>query len=733
MQFDAHDLGAGFIKQAGIEVPDEIRAGDFPSREETHQYGDDDFGVVIFDGSDKMRKFACPTPEAAWLNAQFLKLSWDHMPKTAAVLAGSNLLTRMAEGNIFDDELRDKVASSLYTDYRMEGELTSPYGIRVVDITNCPMEKKAFWGAAGKGFQTLGRAAKHTWGAGSRAATKAGPEAGFFGRMGARASAMGQRGGQFGSAVAKDVQRSGAAVKAWTPAAGAAPTGWMASGRQALGAASQSTKNLAAAGAVAAGGTAAVGGGMYMMGRRPKPKAQAKYASGVRNALIAGGIGTATTATGTAAVLGHRSGKKEGRRIGEGAAGSKAYHEGKRDGYAKAMSSLQPKTAGILDSIEGELHDPRLYSNLRGMATLESADERVAAHKKLRKGETRTVREAMGAGFKREKHAWVGTAAKVVGGTAALGAAAYGGHRGGTGSGYRQGRQDQFQGMKAQATRTKLDPTAWKRMSRHAQSYTKGPERTQQMVARVRQEDPGGAAKPGNYVSGQGTTYKLAEEAPMQKTAALGDQYDISTPDGVKQAEVYFDRYWRNFHPRDRRDFAVNTVKQAAALGVDVESQQLTKYAGEAISTQVLAHLTYRGRQHGVDDLGRETLIKLASSIPNLTPDSLADSMVEFDEHYGISQQWDSKIPDPYAAVCTEKTAERYSWTDGVDKVTEEELLRAASSDLSSVAQALGVSGARDFQKNPLTVFKSLPDPVKRVVARVASARRSTLGTNDLA
>jgi hypothetical protein len=33
-----------------------------------------------------------------------------------------------------------------------------------------------------------------------------------------------------------------------------------------------------------------------------------------------------------------------------------------------------------------ELRDPRLYSNLRGMVSFESAAERVAAHKKLRKG-----------------------------------------------------------------------------------------------------------------------------------------------------------------------------------------------------------------------------------------------------------------------------------------------------------------------------------------------------------
>lgn len=51
-----------------------------------------------------------------------------------------------------------------------------------------------------------------------------------------------------------------------------------------------------------------------------------------------------------------------------------------------------------------ELHDPRLYSNLRGMATLESPEERVQAHKQL-STDDHTVLEAMRAGITREKKA----------------------------------------------------------------------------------------------------------------------------------------------------------------------------------------------------------------------------------------------------------------------------------------------------------------------------------------
>jgi hypothetical protein len=51
--------------------------------------------------------------------------------------------------------------------------------------------------------------------------------------------------------------------------------------------------------------------------------------------------------------------------------------------------------------INSELRDPRLYSNLKGMLTLKSREERVAAHKKLKPGDS-TILGAMKAGFEKQ-------------------------------------------------------------------------------------------------------------------------------------------------------------------------------------------------------------------------------------------------------------------------------------------------------------------------------------------
>lgn len=60
---------------------------------------------------------------------------------------------------------------------------------------------------------------------------------------------------------------------------------------------------------------------------------------------------------------------------------------------------------GRRKQIGGEVRDPRLYSNLRGMATGESKEDRVKAHKDL--GEGGTVVSAMKQGFGRKKQSSV--------------------------------------------------------------------------------------------------------------------------------------------------------------------------------------------------------------------------------------------------------------------------------------------------------------------------------------
>jgi hypothetical protein len=66
------------------------------------------------------------------------------------------------------------------------------------------------------------------------------------------------------------------------------------------------------------------------------------------------------------------------------------------------ISAKRERRPTTMEQVMSELRDPRLYSNVRGMLTLESRKRRVRAHKKLKKGK-HSILGAARAGFLRSK------------------------------------------------------------------------------------------------------------------------------------------------------------------------------------------------------------------------------------------------------------------------------------------------------------------------------------------
>ena len=431
---DAHDLGPGLLKEAGVAVPQEVTGYDIPRPEALDDYPDEDFGVVMLDGGTKLRKYACMNPGVAWLNSQYLMAGWEGLPKTAAAVAGMRLLDVMDDGGLEPPEgLEEKVAEAIEDELRGEGVLLEVDGIHVpvVDITGC--EKMAVLGAV----RGLGQAMMRT-----------------------------------GRGVMK------------------APAG----------------------------------------GARLTPQQATK------------GVGNWAR-----------------------------YYGGQALRHTGAAVARNPG------------------------------------------------------------------AAAAVGGAGVLG---------------------------------------------------------------------------GGY---------MLSKAASGSVRLLGDKYPADTLEEVKQASNYFERYGQMLHPAQRREYCVKLAAQAEAFEIEVP-ECVTKYAGQEIGTDILLHMATRGRM--VDERGQQVLQKLAEAIPHSDPDTLADTLVQFDEHYGLSQEWDKRLPDPYAAVCSVKVAQEYVWSEGVDRVSETDINSLIQRDIGNVSSALGEDVAQALVKNPVGGFKSLPDPHKRIVARLATSGR---------
>lgn len=203
-------------------------------------------------------------------------------------------------------------------------------------------------------------------------------------------------------------------------------------------------------------------------------------------------------------------------------------------------------------------------------------------------------------------------------------------------------------------------------------------------------------------------------------------KYPIDTEGQVKQAAAYFEEYWRQFSPIDRREYANNVLHRADSLGVKVAGR-LLDYGGDTygdkLETQLQARIhNYSGK--GLDAGYAELYEKRAS----LSPDEMALYLLRLDELTGASATWGTPLGfmDPFAATFS-KTAEEkqpFSWVQGGDYVNEDGLTRLSATN-AGLDKIFGNGFALRFQKDPVGVFKSLSDPQKVILSRLAADNRT--------
>lgn len=189
----------------------------------------------------------------------------------------------------------------------------------------------------------------------------------------------------------------------------------------------------------------------------------------------------------------------------------------------------------------------------------------------------------------------------------------------------------------------------------------------------------------------------------------------------VKIAADYFDKYAMDLPAARRHQFAVSVQTRADELDVDLsDSKMLHKWASTNWNRHVHAHLEQRKSLLNRPDQegARGILDKLAASLEETTPDSMASALEMFDEATGLDRYYDRGLTDPYASVM-DKTAE--GWSAEVDgrTLTEGDLKKVAGS--TKLAGYLGSGFANQFKKSPVEIFESLPTPEKVLIKQIAS------------
>lgn len=214
------------------------------------------------------------------------------------------------------------------------------------------------------------------------------------------------------------------------------------------------------------------------------------------------------------------------------------------------------------------------------------------------------------------------------------------------------------------------------------------------------------------------------ERADGSKYYPLRDAKDASV------AMEYFERESDNFVPRERREFAVK-VASVARRGALPLTSKIASYSAEGWNPAIEGHLTTRYLHLTERDAPvevKERLMKIAALRSEIGPNDFANVLEQFDVDEGLDALWDREVADPwYSTLGMSKTAKGdvkapESFTEGDATVTREELELLAERNIQTVSNTFGDAFARAFQRDPMTQFKALPAPQRRLVARMASS-----------
>lgn len=277
---------------------------------------------------------------------------------------------------------------------------------------------------------------------------------------------------------------------------------------------------------------------------------------------------------------------------------------------------------------------------------------------------------------------------------------------------------------KADLTGTEIMPQGTLRNTPVKSSPSKSldlPQKTSSLIASA------GWQPCGDLTGFTGHTVKKTATARHFALPHLG-LYPIDTDDQVKKAATYFDEHLHQFPLEERRAFASMVLDRAQELGVKIAGR-IFDYGGDEYGPNIEAQLharigTFRGTGH---EEAYELLLEKKAGVP---PMVMVGMLLEADRESGAAHSYGRigvGIEDPYvsvygsAKIAEEDGCETYSWSSGNDYVSGMQL-KTLSKQNAKLDTMFGEGFASSFAKDPVGIFKSMPDPQKVVLSRLASA-----------
>lgn len=236
------------------------------------------------------------------------------------------------------------------------------------------------------------------------------------------------------------------------------------------------------------------------------------------------------------------------------------------------------------------------------------------------------------------------------------------------------------------------------------------------------------------YFESQG----IKAAAPVQKIASMNEmaeaqkiatnytfaQYAFPTTKHVEMGSKYFEKFASKMPLEVRNGYAESLQKRAKELGMEPIRGEVRKYASDYYNAMVDAHLRSRASLvEGQDPKFEATLKKMASMRSGASPSEFARALHRFDKAAGLTQYYDGCLTNPYRATFASEPnnpSQIHKTASGAE-ITEEKMRELAEKNIGKVAEYFGKSVADEFKKNPATIFESLPNDAKEILAGISN------------
>lgn len=233
--------------------------------------------------------------------------------------------------------------------------------------------------------------------------------------------------------------------------------------------------------------------------------------------------------------------------------------------------------------------------------------------------------------------------------------------------------------------------------------------------------------KKSSVVDISGQTPELQVKRASAQLTALGGKYPLDSMADVQKAVSYFEENYKEMEPIEAHIFAVKTAARAEEIGLP-SSETLQRYGSTEYAIDVDAHLA--NRLSVAPPEYTEVYKELREKRASIEPEEFASLLAEADEISGLKWVWGGEVADPYYATFG-KQAAAWSWTGRTgDYVSEEELRWLARNGRPLIHKHFASDFTNSFIKDPISIFESMPDDSKVILARLANGKFDAMNAN---